>query len=1059
MRLLYLILAGVLLPVSIMAQSVIKKGVVLTPDHNPVKGATIRAVKKQEATISDAYGIFILQGISNDDTLEVSHIGFKTQVLRVGDAKALTIVLETNGQTLEEVTVANTGFQKIKPNEVTGSLTVIDNALYNQQTGYSVLERIKTITNGIAAFPSRVGVGPASDIVVRGISTLTMSIQKPLIILDDFEYQGDLENINPNDVENITVLKDAAASAIWGARAANGVIVITTKKSAFNRRTAIAFNANITVGLQPDLKKIKEISPADLVDLEQFLFDQKYRFADTAMPQNSAFTPVYELLFSRQKGTITAEEADRQLNLLRQHDVRDDFKKLFYRNAVNRQYALSVNGGAQNVSWGLSLGVDQNIGNRSEATDRYTVSFNNIYKPLKKLDVGVSVLYAQTQTNSGAPGYGTIRGANSALPVYTQLVDAHNNPLPLYNKYRSTYIDTLGGGRLLDWHYYPATDYRYNTITQRGRGLSAGINMDYRLTKWLTIKGNYRYQVQDERTANLYAANSFYTRDLVNNYTQLGSAIKYPVPAGDILDESTSNTTAQNLRGQLLVDKRWTQHYLSFIGGAEISDAKTTGRSDRTYGYSADILTYTSVDYANLYPMLMGGSSNIPSGKSFTGTTTRFASFFTNGLYVYKDKYSLSASARRDASNTFGVATNDRWKPLWSAGLAWELSKEKFYCLAAMPYLKLRTSYGYQGNVDPSKVAVMVMAYSGTNSLTSRPYAEIVNFPNPDLRWEQTAILNLALDYRLAGDRISGSIEYYHKAITDLYGEAPVDPTTGTGVTSIAKNMGNAKGHGWDLSVNTVNTKGLLLWNTRFFLNTYKMKVTKYRDVPLLATSIVGSGFTPVNGYSPYSYFAFAWAGLDPQTGDPQGYKEGQVSKDYNYFLNLSAFSSLKYIGSFIPTVTGGLANDLHWKNLSISVSMNYKLGYYVMRSSVDYASLVFQQTGHSDYEKRWRAPGDESHTQVPSFIYPINGQRDAFYKSAEVLAARGDHLRISYINLGYDLKKPEQLKGIRNVRAYVVANNLGILWRADKAVNDPDYDDRSIPPAKSISFGVNLGF
>jgi TonB-linked SusC/RagA family outer membrane protein len=1029
----YLLLISLLFPITLLAQHYVVTGKVTDTDGQPVARATIRLLANNRSVTTTSNGTFTLQNVQASDSLELSCVGYQTQRVAVGSKAQLNLQMQRVDHTLEEVIVANTGYQKIKPNEATGSLTVVSNELYNQQPGFNVLDRIKTITNGIGAFPQRVGNGPASDLLVRGLSTLTRTIQKPLIILDDFEYQGELDNINPNDVENITVLKDAAASAIWGARAANGVIVITTKRSAFNRPTRVNFTSNIMAGSRPDLKAIREIASSDLVDLEVYLFSQNYRFGDTATPERYSFSPVYETLFARQKGALSPSEADDILNDLRNHDVRDDFNRLFYRNSMNQQYALSINGGAQNIAWGISLGLDKNISSLSQQTDRYTISLNNTYKPVKKLSVALSAMYSGTKNNSGAPRYGSIRGTSSALPIYTRLTDKNGDPLPFYNSYRQGFIDTLGGGRLLDWRYYPATDYQLATTTAHTQNMNAALGLDYAVTKWLTLKANYRYQLQYGVTEALYDEDSYFVRDLVNQFTQPGSTLKYGIPKGGILDYSNAWTHAQNLRGQLVVNHKWQANYLSFIAGGELSDAVTQSRSDRSYGYTADILTYVDVDLVNTQPMFFGGSGSIPDNKGINRTNTRFASFFANGLYTFKDRYSVSASARRDASNNFGVSTNDRWKPLWSAGVAWELSKEKFYRFKPLPYLKLRASYGYQGNVDLSKVAVITTRYRGTFSLTGRPYSDIDNFPNPELRWEQTAIVNLGLDYGFMGKRISGSIEYYRKHITDLYGEAPVDPTTGTGVTTMVKNMGSARGQGFDVMINTINIQGAFQWNTRFFLNTNHMKVLEYREVPALSEAVIGGSFTPINSYSPYSIFAYRWGGLDGTSGDPQGYVNGQVSKDYTSIVTQTDFASLIYKGSAIPTFTGNVSNDFRYKGFTLVVSMNYRLGYYIRKTSIDYSSLLSQLSGHSDYGRRWQQPGDESRTQIPSFVFPVNGHRDAFYKMSEILIAKGDHLRLGYVNLAYDLKR-SPLKGIQTFKIFAVANNLGIIWKKDTA-------------------------
>lgn len=295
-----------------------------------------------------------------------------------------------------------------------------------------------------------------------------------------------------------------------------------------------------------------------------------------------------------------------------------------------------------------------------------------------------------------------------------------------------------------------------------------------------------------------------------------------------------------------------------------------------------------------------------------------------------------------------------------------------------------------------------------------------------------------------------------------MYGGVQVDVTVGLQRTLVVKNVGRMEGHGFDIELNTVNTKGPLQWTSHIILNTYADKITKYQQPPPVGTSIssvVGGGNLGIEGYSTFSYFAYRWAGLDPLTGDPQGYINGSLSKNYASLTTTGTqFSDLVYIGRLLPLCYGSVGNTLHWKNITLTARLSYKFGYYFKRPSVRYSSLVSNNSGHADFSKRWKQPGDETFTNVPSFVYPALAARDNFYASSEILAERADHMRLQYINAGYTLsgKRLKKLP-VENMKLSFIIANWGIIWKANKQGLDPDYPAWPPPRAFTIGFTANL--
>lgn len=1028
----------------------------------PLQGATILSTKNRLSTQTDSSGNFTIQ-VTPVDTLLVTHAGFvPTTVIITDTTKSLVLIaLTITAKELGEV-IVNTGYESFSKERSTGSFTRLDNALLSQQVSTGIMERLEAIAGGLSV--GRKNNTTPNQLMIRGLSTIN-GPKDPLIILDNFPYEGNIANINPNDVETITLLKDAAAASIWGARAGNGVIVITTKKGKFSQPVQVELNTSVKITDAPDLFYYPLISTSDVIDVEQFLFNKGYRFSDTLSGERVPFSPVYEILFQQRNGQITHEEATARLNALRRYDVRDQFNRYFYQRAVNQQYALNVKGGSQTIAWLLSAGVDRNLSELSAAYNRVNFHSDNRIRLAPRLQLTTGIYFTQSKAISGKPGYGDIRQIKGGLPPYTQFADEQGNPLPFDKDYRRIYTDTAGAGKLLDWRYYPLEDYKHTRTTTRVQDIIANLGLNYSIVKGLTADLKYQYEKQQTDGRNLKDEQSYYARDMVNRFYQPGATGKFPVPQGGILDLSNTTLISQNIRGQLNFEKNWQRHALVAIAGGELRELRATAHSDRLYGYSDATGTFAKVDYANAYPSYVTGvQSFIESNQSIGEKLNRFVSVYANAAYTYRQRYTLSLSGRRDASNTFGIHTNDKWTPLWSAGASWDISKEPIYHFGTIPYLRMRATYGSSGNVDPSLSAVTTIHYSSINPYTQTPFAETDKFYNPDLRWEKSKQLNIGIDFKLRDGRIWGSLEYYRKKGTDLYGPALLDYTVGLGVPSITKNVAGMLATGGDIEINSLNLKGTFSWTTQLNLSFYKDKVTSYYLRSLQGSNFVGDGIgiSGLEGKPVNAVFSYSWAGLDPLTGDPLGYDASkQPSKDYATLTGSgTSIHDLVYHGPAMPTAFGSLGNTFNWKGISLSVRLTYKFGHYFMRPSIKYNSLFSNLTGHADYNHRWQKPGDEAFTTVPSMVYPLVSAREAFYSNSAVLVEKADHVRLQYITLAYSLTN-QQLKKlpIQAVQFYVNLNDLGLLWRANKHNLDPDYTITAIPPSKNIAMGVRINF
>ncbi|SIT94053.1 SusC/RagA family TonB-linked outer membrane protein [Pontibacter indicus] len=1066
-RILFLLLLLLAYTLPARAQQPISGKVVSAVTNTPLPGAPVRLKGSSTGTMTDAEGNFTLARSRDQDTLQISYLGYLPYEapLRLPLPDPFVIALQENSRQLREV-VVSTGYQQLPQERATGSFAQVSKERFNEQVSTDVISRLEAVANGLTVDR---GTDRRGRLMVRGLSTI-MGPKAPLIVVDNFPYEGDINNINPNDIESVTVLKDAAAASIWGTRAGNGVIVITTKKGRFNQPLRLDFNTNVRMTEVPDLSYIPQMSSSDYIDTEIMLFGRGYYNSNINSVNRPALTPVVELLLQRRNGTLSEAEANARINALRAVDVRDEYNRHMYQRGVEQQYSLGLQGSSDKNAWLMSAGYDRNLSNLSASYDRFNLRFQNTLRPAKRLELSTGLYYTLSNSESGKPGYGQVTMLTSNLYPYARFADEAGNPLPVVKDYRQSWKETAGNGQLLDWNYYPLTDYRHSRTLGTLQDVLGNVGLSYKLPFGLEASLSYQYQRQQSSSEQLNDAQSYMARNMVNLYTQLdpitGEPV-YRVPVGGILVVSEELIQSQSGRAQLGFNRTWGAHGISAIAGAEARQASTSGHGQRFFGFDENNLTFGQIDPVNFYPLITNGrTSTIQPAQHIRGMENRFLSVYGNAAYTFRERYTLSASARQDASNLFGVNANNRWNPLWSTGLAWNISEEAFYKWGALPSLKLRATYGYSGNVDMARTAVTTMTYRLIKSpLLAEPMAYIANHANPELRWERAGMFNLGLDFGSRNSRLSGSLEYFHKKGTNLYGWELADYTSGVGATML-RNVASMRGQGMDVELNSINLQAKRFsWSSHLNFSYFKDEVTDYYLGNQQASNFIAStpAISGLVGKPVYSIFSYPWAGLDPETGDPQGYLNGDVTQDYVALRGSEVqIDDLRYNGSAVPVYFGSLGNTLSFGNLSLTARLTYKFGYFFRRKSVNYNELYRNGEMHHDFANRWQQPGDEAITHVPSMPYPANTARDFFYSGSEVLVERGDHVRLQYISASYAFDKTTFKRlPFRQMQAYVNVSNLGLLWVANKQGIDPDYHlgTAPLPPARTYAIGLKASF
>lgn len=1032
------------------------RGMVSDEQNEPLNGATVYLKRLPLSVATNIDGRFSLPNVRPGDSIVITNIGYDKLEMVVDEDMRINVKLVARANDLKDVSIT-TGISRNAGRRLTGAFSVVDAKLYNRGAGVNLIDRLESITPSLLVNKNIVSGVNQSEISIRGRSTIYANAE-PLIVLDNFPYNGTLSSINPNDVEKVTVLKDPASAGIWGAYSGNGVIVVTTKKGKYNQALKTSFYANLTYAGRSDLYYLPSLGSSSRIDFETDLFNRgHYRFMETNIAR-PLLSPLIELLIKRRDGKISITDADAQIENYRNTDIRKDLEKFVYQDRLLQQYGINLRGGGAKNHFYFSAGFDnQPFDILNTGFKRFTLTGNNTYLLLdKRLEINTGLMFTYSRMITKP------RWQEGLIYPYTALQDEHGNAAVVPFGYRQAYKDTAGKGVLLDWNLRPLDEVRMNGIRNDVNSYRVDLGLKYKILKGLDVNVLYQYVKDITENYDYRSQESYFTRNLINLYTRIGpggEAVR-PIPLGGILDYSNLSRNSHNFRGQVEYKKSLGDHELSAVVGTDIRTVNGQTRQYREYGYNEQNQSSKQVDLETDFPYyhfpFQVAKIPYPFINAHRRTSFNFFSAYTNLLYTYNHKYNVSLSLREDESNLFGVKTNQKGVPLWTAGLSWNINKENFYNWNWLPELKLRLANGVNGNVDQTVSAYTVAQRDGRNQYGSAT-ASILNAPNPSLRWERVYMINAGADFGFRDGVVSGSIDYYIRRATDLIGINPIDPTTG--VELFKGNTAAMKGKGIDLVLNAKLIRGKFNWNTNVLASYSLDKVSDYdEEKGSIGYFFDGFRINPLSGNPLYSIYALKWKGLDPENGDPISYLNGKESKEYSKIMNSTDFSDLKYIGSAFPVVFGSLINTFGYKNFELSCIVTYKLGYFFRKPSIVYFDMISGfSLGHSDYDNRWKVKGDEEYTYVPSFKYPSDFNRDNVYTNSEVLVERADHIRLKDVRLAYMFNRPEKGKmPAIHAEFFLHVNNVGLIWKANKQGIDPDYINTT-PIARSYTLGLKL--
>lgn len=1052
-------------------------GVVTDPNGNPLAGATV-ALKnsKSAATSTDPAGRFSLKA-SEGDVLVISYIGFSPKEMKLTDsmiaaAGQLMITLERNIAGLDTAAVViNTGFQLIKKEKMTGATVSVGSAELEKRYTPNILDNLEGRTPGLVTYR-----GVTS---IRGVSTINAS-KMPLLVLDGLPVEGSVADVNPYDVENITILKDAAAAAIYGARAANGVIVITTKK-AKGKRTSVSFSSDVTLSQKPDID-FNLATPAQQVDLESSVY--KYVFANTgglypntaaavtatatSISNGAAIPPVYYAYYQLAKGEITQNQLDERLAALKRNNFRQQFKDNALLNGLLQQYNVAVRADGDKFQSSLVLNYKtDNAGIINAHNRQLNIFYKGSYQVSKWLEAGYGVNTVLGYIKSSNSNFATL--ATNVSP-YQPLLDENGKRVYYttadYNVY-NTNTATQPVNSLLVNHLDELDKDVKNTRQQNSRYY---VNLTAKLLEGLTLTPQFQYESTVSTTTAYSEADSYIMRYLKSIYTNLLPA------SGGKLATTNSRGDYWTARVQGQYQRSFGIHAVDLLAGTEFRQTRIKGISNLLLGYDDQLQSQstTSVNFPALNDYKT--TTAFKPGFNTTGlyttyisnaigvipeTVHRFNSNYANATYTYDNRYNVFGSYRVDYADVFGLDEKFRGKPLWSAGIGWNAHNEAFLAAAEwINFLKLRATYGITGNIVQGVSSFLTANSTLFNPVTNLPLSVVTNAANPELRWEKTATINLGIDFNLFNSRLNGSLDWYRKKGSDLLVTQRLDPSEG--FTSQIINNGGLLNNGVELQLQyewfrPVKKDGLS-WSSAIVMSYNKNRITYIDEVATTPLALAQGGYKV--GYPVNALFSYQYKGLN-NNGQPQWLKsDGSLS---TIALTANDLGTMVYSGSTDPKVNVAFTNEWHYKGFSLYVLAVYYGGQYLRALVPEVVSGVPYGAMPAYLADSWM-PG-KTNTIVPGFgqfapgVYPGTQGSPPFQLGySDRFVRAGDFIKLRSMVLGYELPQQVAAKiASRGIRLHFQLNNAKALWTRNGVGIDPETGGARMPA--SYVFGISVNY
>lgn len=1042
-------------------------GTVRDSEGEPLAGVPVCIGESRVCTITDKEGFYTFSIPVEATRLKFSYVGMADQYLQIaaGSADVQRNVVLSDENVLGDVLV--TGYQTISRERATASYDILDQKVLDKPS-VSIADRL---VGSVAGLATELDADGNVSLTVRGQGTLMANAQ-PLYVVDGFPIEGGLGSINPNDVETVTVLKDAAAASIWGARASNGVIVITTKKSK-TKGLKVELSTSIKVGSNTDLGYLRNYaSSADAVEYEQSIFGMYGNNAishsaswNNFRTQQSWYVTSVGMLYNKMKnGMMTEDEMKAGLRTLASLDNSQQIKDNLLQRPLFEQYNLALSGSNERMNNYVSFLYSNDITRFKGASNKdFQFNYRGNAKVFKWLDLNLSAMVDYGNRVSHGVSESTI----SMLAPYDMLLGADGSPLDLsHYQHYTPLMDAIVPMELFpysDWSYNPITEMQNTDIRTKSLATRLQAGLTFKIVKGLTFDTKIQYERSQMDARSLFGEKSYYVRNTVNTastWDRNSNTVTANLPKGDILREQNAVRENYSWRNQLNYAATFADvHDINAVAGVEISQFKLNNTSFApSYGYDDDHLTVG---------LLPNGTSDL---KNWLGNTitldymnrygyslNRYFSAFGNVAYTYDSRYTVSASVRTDAANFIADDPSYRYSPFWSAGVSWNMHNEEFMKdVNFIDVLRPRFTFGSNGNSDSSTSTVPLISIAGYNPISGELQASIASKGNPTLRWEKTYTTNVGLDFSFWKRKLYGKIDYYSKQGRDILGSVTIPMVQGS--RQEVFNNAEISNQGVEIVLGTeMNICKDFRWNGSLTFAYNKSNVKSlYNNSLAYYTMVQGYSNFHVEGYPISPLFSYEYAGVQnfgtedkPSMKPSVSLPEGNAMP-FGGTTTIDGREFLVYQGTKVAPCNIGMTHAFSYKDFDLSFTLVGKFGHKFRRTGFNYAgrgsvpNAQLSDLANSDWAPMPLQDNDD-----------LNDWSMSRYM--DYLTASANNVRLHELTFSYNVPAVLLSKaGMSRLTVYVQGNNL---FTIKTCAEDPAYRFGSLRLQPSWTFGLKLAF
>ena len=1045
-------------------QKVQISGSVVDTKGQPLPGVTILLKGTTVGCVTDSEGNFRLElPMRENIVLSFSFVGMKTIEVAYSGQKEMKVVLEEEITEMEQVNVISTGYYDIDKSKMTGAVEVVT-AREIAGKGYtSIDEVLRGTLAGVSVMNVSGRPGAQAQIRIRGVNSLTGNME-PMWIVDGMPMQGnlptsvgvgatDLENtvltsgignISPDDVESITILKDAAAAAIYGSRAANGVIVIKTKRGRVGK-SYINVQSSFAISEAPK-NRLEMMNSEEKIAFERSLYED---FPNATLRGRASL-----LYKGIDEGTISRADAMAELENMRQ--INTDWFDEIFRVALNHKHVVTLSGGSETTQFYSSINYSNEQGvipnndyKHFGATLKLTHDFNRNLRIL--FDVSSSLRTEKSSASAVNPLY------------YATFANPYERPYDENGNYAYDYSYEPELSKVKDGYMYDFNmlkDLRENTAKTKYGSNQVNLQLEWKLFEGFMYSLAGTVSNTSSYTRKEIAPGS-YTSKVKSWILDLYSENEIPDNLNlGALQENTSRSFGWTVRNQIKYARELKEdHFVNIVVGHEVSAVESNSFMQYSPQYDVDkgLIGYPNLDGVNAGDLDLDRLHETSKGQD------RSVSVFATASYSYKDRYVVAGSSRWDGADIIG--TDNRFSPLWNVSLKWNMHEENFMkSCRFVNVLSLRGSYGFTGSIDRNAYPFTLMTYG------SLRYYDGIQLPidvmpgNPSVKWQKKEDRSIGLDFSLFNYRINGTVNYYCNDVNNLLGDKKIPYSTGRG--SVVANLSSLRNSGWEFSLNTVNIDHEnFRWTTSFniALNDNKITDAFYEKISDLYT--IRRKYQ-IEGYPVNAWFGFKTAGINPQTGEymiytdakdedghPKGYPYGN-----GYIADGSTYSTENayYLGEAEPPISGGFGTTLTYKRLSLNAQFAFMTGHKI-KSFKSYNGSLMNASRLNQLKteaNRWRKPGDI--TNVPK--YTTSTATLSLLEITDDKLEDGSYLKCNLISLGYNLPSNLcQKLGLSQLRCTFNVHNL-FTWTKYRGIDPETLGAFGYPSAKKYMFTLNMG-